>query len=305
VVPIRRIAARARRGLGVNELTSRLDRLAERLDAVERRLGDLAVSRWPHGPLYLGDHQALVATRWGAKMVVDTRDQLLAPWLLLDGLWESHATGWLQKTLRAGDVMVDVGANIGYFTLLAAAIVGPKGKVVAVEAHPDLFALLRRNVVMNGHRSLVTLCNAAAWSKPGRLPFHQRVGYASNSSLASAGPSGLQNLGDTEEVTQVDAVVLDDVLDGLERIDVMKIDVEGAEIQAFRGLSRTLEARPAMKIMFEWSPEQIRLMGDEPGELVDLLAEAGFGYRLLERDLAPIQRSDLVALEYGNVIASR
>lgn len=301
----RKLGARARRALGLNDLTNRLDRLSERLDAVELRVGEAARARWPHSPLYLGDHQALVATRWGAKMVVDTRDQLLAPWLLLDGLWESHATGWLQKTLRTGGVMVDVGANIGYFTLLAANLVGAQGRVVAVEAHPDLFELLRRNVVMNGHRSLVTLCNAAAWSSPGRLPFHRRVGYASNSSLASAGATGLQQLGDSEETCEVEAVVLDDVLSGLDRIDVLKIDVEGAEIKAFHGLSRTIESHPEMQVMFEWSPEQLQLMGDRPSELVDLLAEAGFRFRLLEHDLAPIEPSDLVAVEYGNVIAWR
>lgn len=302
-MPIRdRLAGRARRALGVDHVQGQVDRLEQRLAGVEQKLGP---GRWPHGPVYLGDHEALVATRWGAKMVVDTRDRLLAPWLLLDGLWESHLTGWMQRTLPPGGVAVDVGANIGYFTLLAAALVGPAGRVVAVEAHPALFGLLRRNVVMNGHRSTATLHNAAAWSSPGRLSFHQRVGYASNSSLATAGPAGLGELGDTEETVEVEAVALDTVLAHLERIDVLKVDVEGAEVQAFRGMAATLSGHPGMKIVFEWSPEQLRLMGDEPSLLVDLLAGAGYGFRLLERDMEPIGPAELAALDYGNVVASR
>src|ERR1700722_20128759 len=85
-----RFAARARQALGVQEL-------AQRLDGIEVGLANLHAARYPHGPLYFGDHTALVATRWGAKMLVDTRDAMVAPWLVLDGLWESTVTQWLQN----------------------------------------------------------------------------------------------------------------------------------------------------------------------------------------------------------------
>src|ERR1700722_361196 len=138
-----RAAARLRRSLGLEDL-------ARRLDDIEARLSAIGTDRYPNGPVYLGDHTALVATRWGAKMLVDTRDAMVTPWLVLDGLWESHATGWLQQALGPGQVFVDVGANVGYFTLLAGSLVGPTGTVVAVEAHPRLAELLRRNVIING-----------------------------------------------------------------------------------------------------------------------------------------------------------
>jgi hypothetical protein len=137
------VAARARRALGMEELTRRLDGIESGLDALQS-------SRWPNGPLYFGDHTALVATRWGAKMLVDTRDAAISPWIVLDGLWETQVTQWLQETLSPGQVFVDVGANVGYFTLLGGQLVGPGGRVVAVEAHPGLAELLRRNVIMNG-----------------------------------------------------------------------------------------------------------------------------------------------------------
>ncbi len=293
-----RVAARMRRSLG-------LDDMARRLDAIETRLAGISVDRYPHGPLYFGDHTALVATRWGAKMLVDTRDAMVSPWLVLDGLWESHVTDWLQKTLRAGQVFVDVGANVGYFTLLGAMLVGPEGRCVAIEAHPRLAELLQRNVIINGVHPYVTTWHRAAWSEPTDLKLHMRGNFASNSSVGSIGPDALSRLGDTETIVEVEAVRLDDLLADLPRIDVMKIDVEGAEVHVVTGLARTLDANPALTIMFEWSPAQITDVGDNPGRLLDRLTSHGFRFRLLEAGLSTIDRAGLLGLPYGNVVAAR
>jgi FkbM family methyltransferase len=293
-----RAAARMRRSLG-------LDDLARRLDDIESRLSAVGTDRYPYGPVYLGDHTALVATRWGAKMLVDTRDAMVTPWLVLDGLWESHATGWLQQALGPGQVFVDVGANVGYFTLLAGSLVGPQGRVVAVEAHPRLAELLRRNVIINGRHGYTTTWQRAAWSEATDLKLHMRENFASNSSVATIGPDALTRLGDTEEIVEVQAVRLDDLLADVPHIDIMKVDVEGAEVQVFTGLERTLNANPHITILFEWSPAQIEDVGDEPAALVALLTTRGFTFRLLEDDLRSIDGAALVALAYGNIVARR
>jgi FkbM family methyltransferase len=194
-----RAATWMRRALG-------LDDLDRRLDAIESRLANAGVDRYPNGPVYFGDHTALVATRWGAKMLVDTRDAMVAPWLVLDGLWESTVTDWMQRTLQPGQVFVDVGANIGYFTLLGATLVGPQGRCVAVEAHPRLAELLQRNVIINGLHGYVTTWQRAAWSKTTHLTLHMRRNFASNSSIGSIGPEALRRLGDTEKTVDVEAV---------------------------------------------------------------------------------------------------
>jgi FkbM family methyltransferase len=297
-----RVALRLRRLLGIESVVTRLDATTARLDAIEH---GLETSRYPHGPVYLGGYRALVVTRWGAKMVVDTRDYLLAPWLLMDGLWEAHVTGWLHDALKPGQVFVDVGANIGYFTLLGAHVVGPSGRVVAVEAHGGLFDILRRNVVMNGHRDIVTLWRRAAWSEPARLKFHQRVNYGANSSLGGVSSDGLADLGDAEDVVEVEAAPLDDLLAGVGRVNVVKVDVEGAEVRALAGLQHTIAANPDITIMFEWSPEQLRQVGSEPAQLIDVLAGYGLSLRLLEEGLAPIPGKRLLELPYGNVVARR
>jgi FkbM family methyltransferase len=293
-----RAATRVRRSLG-------LDDLSRRLEVIEAQLATVASAKYPSGPVYLGDHTALVATRWGAKMLVDTRDAMVTPWLVLDGLWESHVTGWFQERLKSGQVFVDVGANVGYFTLLGASLVGPEGRVVAVEAHPHLAELLRRNVIINGLHGRVTTWGRAAWSESTEVKLHMRENFASNSSIGSIGPDALARLGDAEEIVTVAAVALDDLLGDIGPVDVLKVDVEGAELQVFRGLARTLAASPDITIMFEWSPAQLTDVGDDPGALLDLLAGHGFRFHLLESGLDGIERQALLALPYGNVMARR
>jgi FkbM family methyltransferase len=293
-----RVAARARRALGMDEL-------AQRLDAIEAGVAGLRSERYPNGPLYFGDHTALVATRWGAKMLVDTRDAAISAWIVLDGLWETHVTQWLQETLRPGQTFVDVGANVGYFTLLGAQLVGPQGNVVAVEAHPGLADLLRRNVVMNGLFGYVTTWNRAAWSSSTTVHLHQRLNYSGASSVGAIGQEALDRLGDVEEMVEVQAVAVDDLLEGLPCVDVLKMDIEGAELQAFTGLSRTLEKSRTIAVMFEWAPALIEGVGDKAEALVDLLEGHGLRFRLLEDDLSPIERATLLDLPYGNVVATR
>jgi FkbM family methyltransferase len=230
---------------------------------------------------------------------------MVAPWLVLDGLWESTVTQWLQNTLQPGQVFVDVGANIGYFTLLGASLVGPGGRCVAVEAHPRMAELLQRNVIINGFHGYVRTWQRAAWSEPTRLTLHMRRNFASNSSFGSIGPEALIKLGDTEKTVEVEAIRLDDLLADLDRVDVMKVDVEGAEVRAFAGLERTMAANPALIVIFEWSPAQIADVGDKPEALLDLLESKGFRFRLIENDLDPIARRALLDLPYGNVVARR
>lgn len=300
---LNRLAARARRVLGTTELLGRIDELESRIEALTSAVAAPAPAA-PAGPLYFGDQTALLSTRWGARMLVDTRDVAMAPWLVLDGLWEAHVTAWLQETVGPGMVFVDVGANVGYFTLLAAQLVGPSGKVVAVEAHPRLAGILQRNVVLNGFHGYVTVHHRAAWSEPTSLEFQMRDHFTSSSSLGRIDDDSLARLGDTVQAVTVEAVPLDDLLDGFPRVDVIKIDIEGAEAHALAGLKRTLAAHPQAVVMFEWGLSLIEAVGDDPKSLTAVVEGYGFKMRLLETG-EPITGEELLKLPYGNVLATR
>src|SRR5205807_5464610 len=100
-------------------------------------------------PRFAWQRHAFVArTRFGARMAGDTED-ILQQYLYFFGEWEPNLTAWLARTLRPGDVFVDVGANIGYFSVLAAGLVGPAGAVVAVEPSPTAFGMLVANLARN------------------------------------------------------------------------------------------------------------------------------------------------------------
>ncbi len=286
-------------------LLRRIDELEHRIEALDDHVER---ARWPHGPVYAGEGTAIVATRWGAKLYVDCSDAVLAPWLLLDGLWETGVTTWFHQVVRPGAHVVDVGANIGYFTVLAAKLTGPTGRVVGFEANPRLRPLAARNLAANSMHGHAEVRHLAAWSEAAELVLHLRRHFAANSSLAAVDPAFLDHLGDeASEPVRVPAAALDDELADLGRVDVVKIDVEGAELRVMQGLRRTLAANPGVQVLCEWSPESIRDLACDPADLVTLFDELGLVASVLQDDgtTAPPPADGLLSLPYANLALSR
>jgi FkbM family methyltransferase len=141
--------------------------------------------------------------------------------------------GYLVKhPLSKGETIVDCGAYIGEFTLYAAKAVGPSGRVIAFEPDPVIFRKLMANIELNGLKNITAL-NKGLWSKPGTLKFvgDSIKGYSFMSAEKDAG------------AIDVPVVSLDDELCRLniKKVDLIKMDVEGAEIEAVKGAARTLK----------------------------------------------------------------
>jgi FkbM family methyltransferase len=204
--------------------------------------------------VYLGDHTALTRTAFGAKIYLDTRDLSLAPHILLDGEWEPWITTLLGGLLAPGMTFVDVGANVGFFTLFAADRVGPEGRVWAFEPNPRLTDLIGKSLSVNGFVQRVELVKAAAMAEPGRLAFQRFAGHQGSSGFDI--PEGLaEQFHDTIEEIEVDCTTLDDVLAGKGlRIDLLKIDAEGAEPSVLAGATKLLEEQRSMQILMEYTP---------------------------------------------------
>jgi FkbM family methyltransferase len=134
--------------------------------------------------VYLGDHTALTRTVYGHKLYVDTRDLSLTPHLLMDGAWEMWITRALEELIEPGMTVVDVGANVGWYTLLAAERVGPSGRVVAFEANPETVALLRRTVDVNGARGWTTVEPVALADREGEITLHALAEHRGTSSIS-------------------------------------------------------------------------------------------------------------------------
>ncbi|GAA2921593.1 FkbM family methyltransferase [Streptomyces enissocaesilis] len=221
-------------------------------------------------------------TRFGARVAVDTQD-LIQRYLYLFGVWEPYMTGWLQRRLRPGDTYVDVGANIGYYSLLAARLVGADGRVVAIEASPVFHQRLLRNVTLNEYGN-VRAINSAVSDTDEVLEFV----------LASSANMGANSIvpydGQAESTFEIAARPLPDLLtdDEITRARVIKIDVEGAEGSVIRGMAPVLSRlRPDAEITVEVTPERMSQVGDSADELMEMMREHGFHPYRLVNDYTP------------------
>jgi FkbM family methyltransferase len=171
-------------------------------------------------------YSAVVRTRFGFRMIIETPD-MLSCILYMTGQWEPYLTAYVRHLLRPGDIFVDVGANIGYHSLLAAQAVGPRGRVYAIEASPSIYARLLENIRLNRLRNIEPL-QAAAADTPGEATIWLAAPQARGHSTTV--PSHA-----TDEGMHREAIVRADTIAGLVGADVLrrarlvKVDVEGAE----------------------------------------------------------------------------
>ncbi len=190
------------------------------------------------------------------KMLVDAGDFTHAPHLAMDGFWEWWTTRFLIERLKPGQVFVDGGACYGYFSLLAAELVGPAGKVLAFEPHPRSAALLRRNLALNGMEGRAQVEELAlAGPDSGRvMRFVLPEGSPMNAHLLPEELSG--GGGATETHSPGLAMVATRPLDrhAALRPDVVKLDLCGAEEAAFAGMLAVIEANPAVQILLCFNP---------------------------------------------------
>jgi FkbM family methyltransferase len=185
------------------------------------------------------------------------------------GLFEPNLSYFIRDTLVAGDTFVDVGANVGYFSVLAAQAVGKSGRVVAVEAAPSTFTALEATLARNGATNVRSV-NRAAYDRPGMLPIYT-VGAEEN----AGGASVAKTVGPLE--AEVVAEPLADMLsrEELARVRIIKIDVEGAEAAAVAGLLPALgETRADLEIVVE-------VLAETKERVTTLLASAGYRPRIL------------------------
>ena len=222
---------------------------------------------WP-----MSGNVGMARTIGGRLIFVDTLDFTLSPHLMTTGFWEIWITQAMARLLRPGMVVADVGANLGYYTVLMAEAVGPKGRVFAYEPNPAIAALLERTVSINGYTTATVDRRAVAGQSGQTVHFQVPAGTPMNASIVAA-PDGVTGLIQTITVT------LDDALP--QRVDFLKIDVEGAEYQVWRGLDKTVDANRTIKIFLEVNfARQPQLMP----ELLQDIQQKGFILRYVGED---------------------
>jgi FkbM family methyltransferase len=203
----------------------------------------------------------VTSTHFGARIRCEPTD-LIQGTILNFGVWEPDVSRTIERTLSPGDVFVDIGANIGYDSLLASSRVGAGGQVVAIEASPRTFGLLQANLARNSFATNVRAVNVAVSDRPGKLNVYnfsdENIG--ATTTLAARAEEWRQLHGERSGtlIASVDALPLREILtpNELQRVRLIKMDVEGAEPEILANILAELAEYPAtMDILVEASDD--------------------------------------------------
>lgn len=232
-------------------------------------------------PVYVGDGRVLLKTADGTKMFVDARDISIAPHLMLDGVWEEWTERVLRQLLEPGHAVVEVGANVGYFTLIAAHEVGATGSVIAFECDPVLAQIVRDNIEINGLQKIARVDERAASDRDGTATFYATDRHRGNGTLLAGLEQVPSNAHDARAAIDVQTTTLDTAL-GDARVDLLKIDAEGAETAIFRGAAALLEGGRVATIVAEWYPAYVHAAGDDPRTVLEAFAARGYAFSAID-----------------------
>ena len=215
----------------------------------------------------------------GCRMYADLEDLSISLDLILNRAWEPETTRLFQELVKGGMTIIDVGANIGYFTLLFARL-ARKGRVWAFEPNPKSFDLLEANIRLNGFGN-VTAVNRAVSDRESTLRFNSN--YV-NSSVSEKGS------------IEVKASALDGFLPRDLKVDLIKIDVEGWELHAFRGMERLIERNRRIRIVMEFSRLELERTKTDPRKLLSFFSRRGFAFYVIGERLRRATPGEIMRL---------
>ena len=230
----------------------------------------------------------------GATVVLNPTDPVVSGALHF-GVSEKAETRFFQSAWRDGMTFLDVGANLGYYTALATRVVGPNGRVLAVEPDPDSFDYLEQTIAANAVGN-VQAFPVAASDAPATLPLYI--------STDNRGDNRLYASGEDRPQVEVAARPLDALLseNKIETVDLIKIDVQGYEPKVIAGLRETITASQNLTLLTEFWPQGIDEAGEDANEFLQTLRELGLTLHELQPDgsLAELtDDTDLIARHQG------
>lgn len=239
---------------------------------------------------------------FGKRMYVDLWDSAVATNLFVNRVWEPEETKLILSLLHKGDVFVDVGANIGYFTLMASDAVGSAGKVFAFEPGPGNLRLLRKNVVTNRCGNVRVEANAVVEAcKPVTLHL-SNINFGDHRVYASR-DDAMYNLGSERPEVRVDGITLDSYFPAGSRVDFVKMDIQGAEYFALQGMKRVLLENHDILCMMEFWPHGLMEAGASPSALLQELIQIGFILHRLDRGkVTPARVEEILSIDEHEVL---
>ncbi|MCJ7544561.1 MAG: FkbM family methyltransferase [Phycisphaerae bacterium] len=230
------------------------------------------------------DGEIIVESPLGVRLLYLPEEKRSAMHIERGQVWEPRETDLVLRYLTDGSVFIDIGANCGWFSLVAASRF-PTARVYAIEPLPRTFALLKRNIELNG-LSHITAGNVGLWDQQKQLRFTNYLGPKNH-------------VTDDPDETRVDVVPcmrLDDYVqqERIDRVDFIKCDVEGAELHVLRGAEVTLGTHKPM-LLIELQGRLARRYGHTTRESIEFLTGLGYEYSLVTSQEGSKDPSDLEA----------
>src|ERR1700754_462332 len=273
------------------EVQAQLDRLEQYGYATTRR----------HAALNCGNGDVLVATESG-YVLCDESDHVLIACLMDSGELERGTRLLIERLLGPGDVFIDVGANVGLHTMAAARAMRDVGTIVSFEPFERTAMHLSRAVAINGHQGVVRVVQAAASNSSG-----QRELYLGPTS----GHHSLHKFEDDaspgRSVT-IDVTTLDESLDDVGAVDLLKIDVEGAELEVLAGARAVIARSPSIQIIAELGMSHLARSGLTVDTWLSAFNDLGFTARVinpLTGRLTPLVLGEVIHVDSANLLFSR
>lgn len=215
-------------------------------------------------------------------MYARSLDRILVLLLKKFSLLETFEADVFKSLLKKGMRVADIGANLGYYTLMAAKAVGRQGQVFAFEPEPENFSLLARNIQANNFQNVETV-NLAVTNKVGQ----EKLFFSDE----HRGDHRIYDPGDKRKTLTVSSTSLDSFFQDNLRLDVIKIDVEGAEGIVFAGMKKIIEANPHLTIFIEFWPKALSMAGTSPQKLLAMIDEQGFSIYVIDEKKKKVRKT--------------
>ena len=201
----------------------------------------------------------------GHIMFLDKNDNL---GLSINPIYGESDTELVQKIIKKNYIVLDIGANIGYYTLIFAKLVGDSGKVFSFEPESENFKILKKNVEINGYNNVI-LEQKIVSNIDGKSTL-----YVSK----KAGSHRIYKPDYYVESLEIESISMDSYIEknNIKKIDFIKIDVEGAELNVLQGIQKILDSNEHIILFSEFSPNQIKSCGLEPTNMINFLIHNRF-----------------------------
>ena len=212
---------------------------------------------------YIGETRSICRSLTRYKVFVRNFDLGFAPHLMLDGFWEVWLTQFIARTIKPGSVVIDIGANFGYYSTLMADLVGPAGHCIGVEPNPDTASDLQDTLAINGFAHRTTLIKKAITERTGEnFKFIIPSDEPKNARLIQEDLFEIPDVG--SQIIEVKGETIDNMISNWPNIDFIKIDAEGAEIYAIKGMTQLLKrCRPTIVMEFNAARPGSKILLDE------------------------------------------